>query len=51
MNAQELIPTMQALQAGDKGLLAMDASNPTCHKRFAPLGIPQTEEAGGPTAN
>ncbi len=31
--------------AGDKGLLAMDESIPTCHKRFAPLGIPQTEEA------
>jgi fructose-bisphosphate aldolase class I len=21
----------------------MDESNPTCNKRFAPLGIPQTE--------
>ena len=31
--------------AGDKGLLAMDESLSTCHKRFAPLGIPQTEEA------
>jgi fructose-bisphosphate aldolase class I len=30
--------------AGDKGLLAMDESNPTCNKRFAQLGIPQTEE-------
>ena len=30
--------------AGDKGLLAMDESNSTCHKRFAALGIPQTEE-------
>ena len=28
-----------------KGLLAMDESNPTCNKRFAGLGIPQTEEA------
>ena len=26
-----------------KGLLAMDESNPTCNKRFAKLGIPQTE--------
>jgi fructose-bisphosphate aldolase class 1 len=33
------------LVAGDKGLLAMDESNPTCNKRFAALGIPQTEEA------
>jgi fructose-bisphosphate aldolase class I len=31
--------------AEDKGLLAMDESNPTCNKRFAKLGIPQTEEA------
>ena len=45
MNAQELIDTAKALVAGDKGLLAMDESNPTCNKRFAALGIPQTEEA------
>ena len=31
--------------ADDKGLLAMDESNPTCNKRFAKLGIPQTPEA------
>ena len=36
--------TAAALLAGDKGLLAMDESNPTCNKRFAALGIPQTEE-------
>jgi fructose-bisphosphate aldolase, class I len=45
MNAQELMSAAQALVAGDKGLLAMDESNPTCNKRFARLGIPQTEEA------
>ena len=45
MNAQELIDTAKAMVAGDKGLLAMDESNPTCNKRFAKLGIPQTEEA------
>jgi fructose-bisphosphate aldolase, class I len=45
MNAQELIFTARALVADDKGLLAMDESNPTCNKRFAKLGIPQTEEA------
>ncbi len=28
-----------------KGLLAMDESTSTCNKRFARLGIPQTEEA------
>jgi len=45
MNAQTLIGTAHDLMAGDKGLLAMDESNPTCNKRFAALGIPQTEEA------
>src|ERR1039458_55103 len=44
MNAQELINTATALLADDKGLLAMDESNPTCNKRFAALGIPQTVE-------
>jgi fructose-bisphosphate aldolase class I len=33
------------LFADNKGLLAMDESNGTCNKRFAELGIPQTEEA------
>jgi fructose-bisphosphate aldolase class I len=45
MNAQGLIDTARKLVADDKGLLAMDESNPTCNKRFARLGIPQTEEA------
>ncbi len=45
MNTQELMTTAMALVAGDKGLLAMDESNPTCNKRFAALGIPQTEAA------
>jgi len=44
MNLQELKTTAQALMAGDKGLLAMDESTPTCNKRFAELDIPQTEE-------
>jgi fructose-bisphosphate aldolase class I len=44
MNPQELIDIARALVAGDKGLLAMDESNPTCNKRFARLGIAQTEE-------
>jgi fructose-bisphosphate aldolase class I len=43
VNSQELTKTAHALIGGDKGLLAMDESNPTCNKRFAPLGIPQTE--------
>ena len=45
MNLQMLRDTAQALVAGDKGLLAMDESTPTCNKRFASLGIPQTVEA------
>ena len=45
MKSQELIETARTMVAGDKGLLAMDESNPTCNKRFARLGIPQTEEA------
>ncbi|MGO9370564.1 MAG: class I fructose-bisphosphate aldolase [Syntrophobacteraceae bacterium] len=45
MNTQKLIDTAMAMVAGGKGLLAMDESNPTCNKRFAVLGIPQTEEA------
>jgi fructose-bisphosphate aldolase, class I len=44
MNEQELIKIAKALVAGDKGLLAMDESNPTCNKRFALLGIKQTEK-------
>ncbi|WP_297834623.1 class I fructose-bisphosphate aldolase, partial [Pseudomonas sp.] len=44
MNAQALIDTARRLVSGDKGLLAMDESNPTCNRRFAQLGIPQTEE-------
>ena len=44
MNAQRLMDTAKALVADDKGLLAMDESNPTCNQRFAKLGIPQTEE-------
>ena len=45
MNTQMLLDTAKALVAGDRGLLAMDESNPTCNKRFAKLGIPQTVDA------
>ena len=45
MDTQILIDTASKLVAHDKGLLAMDESNPTCNKRFAKLGIPQTVEA------
>ena len=43
MGAQNLIDTARAMVADGKGLLATDESNPTCNKRFAPLGIPQTD--------
>lgn len=42
---KQIISTARTLVAGDKGLLAMDESHPTCNKRFAKLGIPQTEDA------
>jgi fructose-bisphosphate aldolase class I len=40
----ELQATAQAMVAPGKGLLAMDESNATCHRRFEKLGIPTTEE-------
>jgi fructose-bisphosphate aldolase class I len=40
-----LLPTIaRALVADHKGILAMDESHPTCHKRFAAHGMAQTEE-------
>lgn len=45
MNARDLTDTAKLLVAGDKGLLAMDESTPTCDERFAALGIPKTEAA------
>jgi fructose-bisphosphate aldolase class I len=44
INTQRLTDTARTLVAADKGLLAMDESNPTCNQRFAKLGIAQTEE-------
>ena len=44
MNLKEIIKTAKTLVADYKGLLAIDESNPTCNKRFAAAGIPQTEE-------
>jgi len=34
MNTQPLRDTARAMVAAKKGLLAMDESNPTCHKRL-----------------
>ena len=45
MNAPRLAQAARALVADGNGLLAMDASNGTCNKRFASVSIPQTEEA------
>jgi fructose-bisphosphate aldolase class I len=45
MKSQELITTANSMVTNGKGLLAMDESFPTCNKRFAEYGIPQTEEA------
>ncbi|UZJ59458.1 fructose-bisphosphate aldolase class I [Pseudomonas sp. KU26590] len=45
MNTQALKETAKALVKGGKGLLAMDESTPTCNRRFASLGIPQTDDA------
>ena len=44
MKTKELISTAKAMVANHKGILAMDESNPTCNKRFAKLGIPQTPD-------
>ena len=44
MKSQTLGETATALFADSKGLLAMDESTPTCNRRFADVGIPQTEE-------
>ena len=44
MNTQKLIDTARAMVADNKGLLAMDESFPTCNKRFAKLGIPETAD-------
>src|SRR5665811_314443 len=45
MNKNILTDTVSRLFADSKGILAMDESLPTCNKRFAKLGIPQTVEA------
>lgn len=44
MDTKPLIQTAQAMVAHNKGLIAMDESNPTSNKRFAALGILQTPE-------
>jgi fructose-bisphosphate aldolase class I len=45
MDAGRLADTARLLIDGDKGVLAMDESTPTCNARFSALGIPQNEAA------
>ena len=45
MNINQLADTVRALFENDRGLLAMDESDPTCNKRFAAAGIVQNEES------
>jgi fructose-bisphosphate aldolase class I len=45
VTTQDLVGAARALVADDKGLLAMDESTPNCNRRFAALGIPQSEAA------
>lgn len=44
MNVEIIRNTAKDMVADSKGLLAMDESTPTCDKRFAKYGIPQTLE-------
>jgi len=44
LDTQTLIDTAQALMAPGKGILAMDESLGTCNRRFAQVGIGQSEE-------
>ena len=45
MDHSALTDTAATLMAEGKGLLAMDESVGTCNRRFASVGIPETEEA------
>lgn len=44
MDLKALMATASALVSGDRGILAMDESTPTCDKRFAEYNIPMTVE-------
>jgi hypothetical protein len=43
MSSLDLAEIVQALFAGDRGLLAMDESVETCNKRFAEVRIPSPD--------
>lgn len=44
MDTQQLATIAKQMVAEGKGVLAADESNGTCNKRFAVLGIPETED-------
>jgi hypothetical protein len=44
VRSQTLIDTAHSLVADDEGMLAMDESTSTRNKRFASLGISQSEQ-------
>ncbi|MBC3863383.1 fructose-bisphosphate aldolase class I [Undibacterium jejuense] len=44
MLIKKMTNTIKTLFAEERGILAMDESNPTCNQRFIELGIPVTEE-------
>lgn len=44
MDINALMATAAAMVAGDRGILAMDESSPTCDKRFDQHNIPKTVE-------
>jgi fructose-bisphosphate aldolase class I len=45
MTSEEPVEAARSLMRGDKGLLALDESTPTCNARFARWGIAQTAES------
>ena len=48
MNTGELSDTARLLVAGDKGLLAMDESTPTCNARLLPWGFLRPRKPDAP---
>lgn len=48
MNTARLEAVARSLVDDGKGLVAIDESIPTCNRRFAALGMPQTAEARRP---
>ncbi len=44
MNSQQIIVIAKMLVADDKGLLAMDESNPTCNRRLEKVAVLEKEK-------